>query len=348
MPPQRTTNQYRVVEEDELYRRIEHIIGDANLFSEEDLSDDVFFVAGGDREPEFDEEKEGDEGDDKDNDENRKFDEFEGNDVGLFTFAEYDEDDKDADAVWEAIDKRMDSRRKDRREVRLKREIEKYRSSNQQMRTRMSDVFIKPITAVEYFESGFFSIIRSRAWADIGFRSSMEDMYVCVDNFAHDYGFKNLSGGPIAFNGVFNGHRGKHTADFAYCHLLRIILEDKEFPHEIEKVISSTFLQTDAAFAEACSLDAALTSRTTALAATIMGRLLVVANAGDCRAVLCRRGKAIEMSRDHKPVCAKERKQIGAFGGYAYDEYLNGQLNVILSLGCNFIYQLLGRIISTQ
>ncbi|OWM80681.1 hypothetical protein CDL15_Pgr006711 [Punica granatum] len=52
---------------------------------------------------------------------------------------DYDEDDKEADAVWEAIDKRMDSQRKDKREARLKQEIEKYRASNQQMRTRMAN-----------------------------------------------------------------------------------------------------------------------------------------------------------------------------------------------------------------
>ena len=69
------------------------------------------------------EEEEEDEGEDKGYDENQKFDEFEGNDVGLFALAEYDEDDKEVDAVWEAIDKRMDSRRKDRRDARLKEEI---------------------------------------------------------------------------------------------------------------------------------------------------------------------------------------------------------------------------------
>ncbi|OWM89945.1 hypothetical protein CDL15_Pgr012582 [Punica granatum] len=119
--------------------------GDANIFIEEDPSDDAFFLAGGDREPEFDED---DEGDDGGYDENWKFDEFEGNDVGVFAFVKYDEDDKKADAVWEAIDKRMNSQRNDRREVRLKQEIKKYRASNQQMRMRMSDVSIEPITAV--------------------------------------------------------------------------------------------------------------------------------------------------------------------------------------------------------
>ena len=60
-------------------------------------------------------------------------------------------------------------------------------------------------------------------------------------------------------------------------------------------------------------------------------RLLVVANVGDCRAVLCCRGKAIEMSRDHKP--EKEKMRIEASGGYVDDGYLNGQLNVARALG---------------
>ncbi|KAG9445376.1 hypothetical protein H6P81_016716 [Aristolochia fimbriata] len=81
-----------------------------------------------------------DEADDKGYDENQKFDEFEGNDMGLFASAEYDEDDKEADAVWESIDKRMDSRRKDRREARLKQEIEKYRASNPKITEQFADL----------------------------------------------------------------------------------------------------------------------------------------------------------------------------------------------------------------
>jgi protein phosphatase PTC2/3 len=62
-------------------------------------------------------------------------------------------------------------------------------------------------------------------------------------------------------------------------------------------------------------------------------RSLIVANAGDCRAVLCRRGKAIEMSQDHKPSCSFERLRIEALGGYVCDGYLNGQLSVARALG---------------
>ncbi|KAF8034212.1 hypothetical protein BT93_C0483 [Corymbia citriodora subsp. variegata] len=201
------------------------------------------------------------------------------------------------------------------------------------VKTKMSDISDDSISGVWSRVSEFLPVIRSGACADIGFRKSMEDVYVCVDDFVRDYGLTNMTDGPNAFYGVFDGHGGKHAADFACYNLLRYIIKDEDFPREIEKVVSSAFLQTDAAFAEACSSDAALDSGTTALAAIIMGRSLIVANAGDCRAVLCRGGTAIEMSRDHKPICTKEKKRIEASGGFIYDGYLNGQLSVARALG---------------
>ncbi|MQM06014.1 hypothetical protein Taro_038836 [Colocasia esculenta] len=201
------------------------------------------------------------------------------------------------------------------------------------VRTSASEVSDEVESGSEQYEAEFVPIVRSGAWSDIGFRSSMEDAYVCFDNIMHNYGLKNLGEGPNAFYGVFDGHGGKHAADFACNHLPRFIVGDEDFPGEIERVISSAFLQTDTAFTEACSINSSLASGTTALAALVIGRSLVVANAGDCRAVLCRKGKAIEMSRDHKPACVRERKRIEASGGYVDDGYLNGQLNVSRALG---------------
>uniref|UniRef100_A0ACD5UGJ6 Uncharacterized protein n=1 Tax=Avena sativa TaxID=4498 RepID=A0ACD5UGJ6_AVESA len=88
-----------------------------------------------------------------------------------------------------------------------------------------------------------------------------------------------------------------------------------------------------AIYQDACSVNASLASGTTALAALITGRSLLVANAGDCRAVICCRGKAIEMSRDHKPSCNREKMRIEASGGYVDDGYLNGLLNVARAIG---------------
>uniref|UniRef100_A0A1D1YCC2 protein-serine/threonine phosphatase n=1 Tax=Anthurium amnicola TaxID=1678845 RepID=A0A1D1YCC2_9ARAE len=201
------------------------------------------------------------------------------------------------------------------------------------VKTNASDISDEVENCSGSYQAEFVPIVRSGAWADIGYRKSMEDVYVCFDNIMHSYGLLNFGEGPNAFYGVFDGHGGKHAADFACNNLPRFVVEDEDFPREIERVVSSAFLQTDTAFAEACTINSSLASGTTALAALVIGRSLVVANAGDCRAVLCRRGKAIEMSRDHKPACNWEKKRIEASGGYVDDGYLNGQLNVSRALG---------------
>ncbi|CAI9774252.1 unnamed protein product [Fraxinus pennsylvanica] len=74
-------------------------------------------------------------------------------------------------------------------------------------------------------------------------------------------------------------------------------------------------------------------SGTTALTVLVLGRLLMVANAGDCRAVLCRKGEAIYMSQDHRPNYALERKRVEELGGFIDDGYLNGVLSVTRALG---------------
>lgn len=66
---------------------------------------------------------------------------------------------------------------------------------------------------------------------------------------------------------------------------------------------------------------------------SILGRSLLVANAGDCRAVLSQLGVAIEMSKDHRPCCTRERSRIESLGGYIDDGYLNGQISVTRALG---------------
>lgn len=192
---------------------------------------------------------------------------------------------------------------------------------------------VEPEVSGKICQPEYIPIVRSGAWADIGYRQNMEDTYVCCDNFADEYAFKDTGNGPRAFYGVFDGHGGKHAADFVCSNLFKLIMEDEDFPKHIDKVITSAFLQADTAFAEVCTIDSAMASGTTALAALIVGRSLVVANVGDCRAVLSRRGKAIEMSRDHKPSCIREKNRIEATGGYIYDGYLNGQLNVARALG---------------
>jgi len=71
---------------------------------------------------------------------------------------------------------------------------------------------------------------------------------------------------------VFDGHGGKSAAQFVRDHLPRVIVEDADFPLELEKVVARSFLETDSEFAKTCSIESSLSSGTTALTAIIFGR----------------------------------------------------------------------------
>jgi serine/threonine protein phosphatase PrpC len=66
-------------------------------------------------------------------------------------------------------------------------------------------------------------------------------------------------------------------------------------------------------------------------------RAQLVANAGDSRAVLCRGGKAVTLSTDHKPAAPAERARIlDAGGAVCHEGRLNGELTVARSIGATW------------
>lgn len=130
---------------------------------------------------------------------------------------------------------------------------------------------------------------------------------------------------------MFDGHGGTDAASIIRKNIIKFIVEDSHFPTCLEKSIKNAFLKADNAFADESSLD--ISSGTTALIALIIGRMMVVTNAGDCRAVLGKRGRAVELSKDHKPNSTDEKARIEKPGGVVYDGYLNGQLSVSRALG---------------
>ena len=71
----------------------------------------------------------------------------------------------------------------------------------------------------------------------------------------------------------------------------------------------------------------------TACVALITKTEIYVANSGDSRSVLCRKGIAIPMSEDHKPELERERKRIEKAGGTIEDGRVKGVLNLSRSLG---------------
>lgn len=72
----------------------------------------------------------------------------------------------------------------------------------------------------------------------------------------------------------------------------------------------------------------------TAVVALLAGRELYVANAGDSRCVVCRGGKVVEMSFDHKPEDDIEFQRIRKAGGrVTLDGRVNGGLNLSRAIG---------------
>jgi protein phosphatase PTC1 len=62
-------------------------------------------------------------------------------------------------------------------------------------------------------------------------------------------------------------------------------------------------------------------------------RVLYCANAGDARAVLCRGGKAVRLTYDHKGSDKQEAKRVTDAGGFMMSGRVNGVLAVTRSLG---------------
>lgn len=62
-------------------------------------------------------------------------------------------------------------------------------------------------------------------------------------------------------------------------------------------------------------------------------RVLYVANAGDARGVLCRKGRALRLTYDHKGTDKQEAKRIMDSGGFVMSGRVNGVLAVTRSLG---------------
>lgn len=75
-------------------------------------------------------------------------------------------------------------------------------------------------------------------------------------------------------------------------------------------------------------------SGTTAVVALIRGKQLIVANAGDSRCVVSEKGKAVDMSYDHKPEDELELTRIKNAGGkVTMDGRVNGGLNLSRAIG---------------
>ncbi|KAE8682541.1 putative protein phosphatase 2C 59 [Hibiscus syriacus] len=140
-----------------------------------------------------------------------------------------------------------------------------------------------------------------------GKRSSMEDFY--------ETRIDGVDGEIVGLFGVFDGHGGVGAAEYVKRHLFSNLIKHPKFISDTKSAIADAYNHTDSEFLKSennQNRDAGSTAST----AILVGDRLLVANVGDSRAVICRGGKAIAVSRDHKPDQSDERQRIENAGGF--------------------------------
>ncbi|RKP09281.1 phosphatase 2C-like domain-containing protein [Thamnocephalis sphaerospora] len=139
------------------------------------------------------------------------------------------------------------------------------------------------------------------------------------------------------FFGLFDGHGGKSAAEWCGEHFhetLESCLAESLGAKPVVEILESAFLQADGKLAEnkgghsGCTVATALM-----LLESKPDRKLYTANVGDARTVLCRDGKAVRLSYDHKGSDPQESQRITDKGGYMMGNRVNGMLAVTRALG---------------
>lgn len=167
-----------------------------------------------------------------------------------------------------------------------------------------------------------------------GWRMEMEDAHVCETKFKLE---------DHSFFGVFDGHAGPKVSQYCSLHLLDNILEcldshvgkDKEVTEgKVKVAIHDGFLQLDEKLKQlpqwASGEDR---SGTTAIVVMVTPKKIIWGNCGDSRGLLCRNGKVVFSTQDHKPYNQSERMRIEKAGGTVMMQRVNGSLAVSRALG---------------
>jgi len=131
--------------------------------------------------------------------------------------------------------------------------------------------------------------------------------------------------------GVFDGHGGKEVAVYAEQNFKKVLEGISEFKQgDYENALTKAFLKLDS---DVEKQDYAQDTGTTACVVLITPTEIYCANAGDSRGVLCRDGKAVALSEDHKPDNEDEIKRIQKAEHFVEDSRVDGNLALSRAFG---------------
>ncbi|KAJ0099004.1 hypothetical protein Patl1_21085 [Pistacia atlantica] len=161
----------------------------------------------------------------------------------------------------------------------------------------------------------YYPVLSWGSFATCGRRETMEDTHFLIPRMCKEK--------DIHVFGIFDGHRGSAAAEFS-VRALPGFLQNLGSTNSPAEALLEAFVRTDVVFRN--ELDSYRKSKRvvqkewhpgcTAVAALIVRNRLFIANAGDCRAILCRSGHALALSRDHVASCLEERERVVSAGGH--------------------------------
>ncbi|KAL1917345.1 uncharacterized protein VTP21DRAFT_5001 [Calcarisporiella thermophila] len=162
------------------------------------------------------------------------------------------------------------------------------------------------------------------------------------DSHSYFYDFNNVKG--QGFFAIFDGHAGRSAAEWCGNHFHETFLDvlENNKDKSTQEVFNLAFLQADAQLNQTEGKHSGCTAVTAFLRIEeakdnegnpVKKKILCTANVGDARAVLCRNGKAIRLSYDHKGSDEQEAKRITDLGGFMMNNRVSGILAVTRSLG---------------
>eukprot|EP01127_Copromyxa_protea_P003445 TRINITY_DN13265_c0_g1_i1.p1 TRINITY_DN13265_c0_g1~~TRINITY_DN13265_c0_g1_i1.p1 ORF type:complete len:307 (-),score=66.07 TRINITY_DN13265_c0_g1_i1:69-890(-) len=160
----------------------------------------------------------------------------------------------------------------------------------------------------------------------------MEDTHVHTDNITTQSPWTK-----IAYYGVYDGHGGKHTAEFVQEELHKTIFETEEFKAgSVLEAIPKAFHSVDHRIIARANAEGWMNG-TTAVIALILDGQLHMANVGDAEACLVKLNndtvEAENLTYPHKASDQSEKKRIEELGGHVFFGRVFGALAVARAFG---------------
>eukprot|EP00928_Gymnodinium_smaydae_P043536 TRINITY_DN29148_c0_g1_i1.p1 TRINITY_DN29148_c0_g1~~TRINITY_DN29148_c0_g1_i1.p1 ORF type:complete len:505 (+),score=81.85 TRINITY_DN29148_c0_g1_i1:34-1515(+) len=179
---------------------------------------------------------------------------------------------------------------------------------------------------------------------DQGTRRSMEDGVLCVSSLDCP------GGGRMELYGVVDGHGGQEAVEYiTRCLAAKVtaLSPPKKDENVVGDILREAMLSLDSelidlAKARSASTSSGFSSGACAVIMAVEGSLLTVANCGDCRAVLCRKGSPVNdetLTTDHNASESRERARVESLGvEITSDGYIHGHVAVTRAFG-DFAYE---------